>query len=183
MRKILFAIIALLALCACDSASPVFTVMTGSEAIVTRKGEIVRGPVEPGLHFKWPFLETVYEFQMIRIETIPMQIPGSQDYTATIFWSIQNSKVFFHSTRNKDIQSVILENISDKFKNTLKNVDTERIASIAKGQEIDCNYTDDIYENIMENIQIEATTIGVNIDRIAFEKVNAPAQPIDGRDG
>lgn len=78
--------------------------MTGSEAIITQNDEIVRGPIEPGLHFKLPFTEKVHEFQMFRVERIQLNFPNTDEYNAIIYWTIQDSKIFFLSTRNKDIK-------------------------------------------------------------------------------
>ncbi len=175
MRKILLILIPCLTLYACGSGSPVYTVMEGSEAIITQKGEIVRGPVKPGLHFKLPFAENVHEFKVCRIEQIPIKLNSFPEYTASILWKIQEPKAFYYATRDKDIK-IVLDSLSDKFQKALKNIETDKIAQIAEGQESDCNYSNHMYENIKESIQSQAKSIGIEIYSIIFKKVNAAAQ-------
>jgi membrane protease subunit HflC len=59
MKNVVAALLALAALALVGAYTSLFTVYQTRQALVVRLGEPVRVITEPGLHVKWPFIETV----------------------------------------------------------------------------------------------------------------------------
>src|SRR3990167_7865598 len=89
----------------------VYTVNQSQEALLLRLGKIVNDPttnqpyeIEPGLHFKYPFINQVSKFDM-RLQTLSVQssriLTAEQKYVLVDYyvkWLIDNVPLFFTRT-------------------------------------------------------------------------------------
>jgi regulator of protease activity HflC (stomatin/prohibitin superfamily) len=70
------------------AANATYSVNYGSVAIVTRFGKIVGDPINPGLHFKIPFVDNVvtYKTQKLIYETVDTSVYNqNQNYNSDVF--------------------------------------------------------------------------------------------------
>ena len=113
------------------ASSASFTVAENEQAIVTRFGEIVRGPLDqPGLHFKQPFVDDVLRFdkRWLEWDGEPNQIPTRDKkyiwVDAFARWRISDPVRFFQRLHDETSAQSRLDDIMDgEIRNTIASHD------------------------------------------------------------
>jgi membrane protease subunit HflC len=126
MKKPLIVLILVLLVVAYLNA-PLFVVEEGEQALVTQFGKPVGGVLDPGLHWKIPFVQTVHRFEkrILKWDGDPNQIPTKDKryifLDTTARWRIVNPLLFFktvateqgaHSRLDDIIDSVVRDAVS-----------------------------------------------------------------------
>lgn len=99
-----FPAIVLIGLLVLIGSFSVFTVNERELAIKLRVGNVVQAAYEPGLHFKWPIVETVQKFpsRILKIDDDPQEVftLDRQNMTVDFFvkWRIVDEVKFYTST-------------------------------------------------------------------------------------
>ena len=162
-NKILVAIAALLII----GMTSVFTVHETEKAIKLKTGEITKADYQPGIHFKWPFLDTVKKFDG-RVQALDFQQTHFlTDEKKTVIvdfyvkWQISDVKTFYTVTAGKVNQSNLgLSKIIDASlskKHSIKDlVSTDRKA---------------IQQTLFENSQETSTSLGVKILDMQIKRI------------
>ena len=163
-------------LCACDSAIPFFTVGPASEAIITKKDEIVRGPLKPGLHYYIPYSQKVHIFNVQEVKRFPLKLPMTNKFVAYVYWKVGDTRAFYLASRDKDTQEKIETILTEKFNKAIKNFDLKSIRLIASKQDKDYKFTNDEYESLLNYLQDAVFEKGVYIHSVFFETNNRRVQ-------
>ena len=108
MRVLGAAIVLLLVLAAANS---VFVVREGHAALLLRLGSIEGAALEPGLHFKWPFVQRAetYDTRMIVTESEPDDYQ-TRDGNAVqvgfyVRWRIIDPQAYYRATSGEELQA------------------------------------------------------------------------------
>ncbi len=176
MKKVGLILFSCIFLYACDSAIPFFTVGPASEAIITKTGEIVRGPLKPGLHFYIPYSQKVHIFNVQEVRRFPLNLPMTKKFVAYVYWKVGDSKAFYFASRDKNIQEKIETILAEKFNEAIISFDLKSISLIASKQDKDYKFTNDEYESLLNYLQDAVSEKGVNILNVFFEVNNKQAQ-------
>jgi membrane protease subunit HflC len=100
-----------------------FTVGERELAIKLRVGKVVAANYEPGLHFKWPVIETVSKFpsQILKIDDAPQRVFTLERTAMTVDyfvkWRIVDEVPFYTSTGG--IQDVAMDRLREIVKNSI----------------------------------------------------------------
>ena len=113
----------------------IFTVNEKEKALVLRLGQIARADSVAGIHFKWPFFETVRKFdgRLMTLDAVPEKYLTAEKKNvmvdAFVKWRIDDVSTYFTSmggdaTRANDrISQIIKEGLRNQFgKRTIKEV-------------------------------------------------------------
>jgi len=154
-------------------SSALFTVQQGQTALVFQFGEIVKTDLEPGLHFKTPFVNNVRKFDA-RLQTLdaaPERYLTSEkknlNVDSFVKWRIVDAKKFY-TTMNGD--------------NRLANM---RLAQIIKDslraefggrtvQEVISQDREIIVKNIKSDIAKPAQSFGIEVVDVRIKRVDLP---------
>jgi membrane protease subunit HflC len=155
------------------SMMSVFTVSETEKAIKFRLGEIVKDDYEPGIHFKWPFINNVKKFDA-RIQTMDSQ--PERFLTAEkknvivdsyVKWQIGNVKTFYTvvagdpSQANLRLDQIIKDAFRSEFsKRTIKQlVSTDRKV---------------IREILIKNSKQISADLGLQIIDVQVKRIDLP---------
>jgi membrane protease subunit HflC len=98
---------------------PFYVVNEGTQAVVTRFGEIVETRTEAGLYIKIPFIDivTVYPRLILSLDGDPQRIPTKENQfiivDTTSRWRISDPKKFYQSFKTQDAAYTRLSDIID----------------------------------------------------------------------
>ena len=101
----------------------VFTVGERELAIKLQVGKVVSANYEPGLHFKWPIVETVSKFpsQILKIDDAPQRVFTLERTAMTVDyfvkWRIVDEVPFYTSTGGS--QDVAMDRLREIVKNSI----------------------------------------------------------------
>lgn len=118
MKKPLIVLILILLVVAYLNA-PLFVVEEGEQALVTQFGKPVSGVLDPGLHWKIPFVQTVHRFEkrILKWDGDPNQIPTKDKryifLDTTARWRIVNPLLFFKTVATEQGAQSRLDDIID----------------------------------------------------------------------
>jgi len=153
----------------------VFTVNQTEKAIKFRLGEIVRDDYEPGLHFKWPFINNIKIFDA-RIQT--MDAKPERFLTAEkknvivdsfVKWRIGNVSTFF-TTVAGDIDQANLrldQIIKDAFRSEFSKRDIRQLISTDRSA---------IREILTNNSKTLAAGLGIEIVDVQVMRIDLPPE-------
>lgn len=170
-NKILVAIGALLFL----GMMCVFTVSQTEKAILFRLGEIVKSDYEPGLHFKWPFINNVKKFDS-RIQT--MDAPPERFLTAEkknvivdsfVKWRIGNVTTFYTAVAG-DINQANLrldQIIKDAFRSEFSKREIKQLISTDRSV---------IREILIKNSKTIAADLGLEVVDVQVMRIDLPPE-------
>ena len=170
-NKILVAIGALLVI----GMMCVFTVSQTEKAIKFRLGEIVKADYEPGLHFKWPFINNVKKFDS-RIQT--MDAPPERFLTAEkknvivdsfVKWRIGDVTTFY-TTVAGDIDQANLrldQIIKDAFRSEFSKREIKQLISTDRAT---------IREILIKNSKTIAANLGVEVVDVQVMRIDLPPE-------
>lgn len=170
-NKILIAIGALLFI----GMMCVFTVSQTEKAIKFRLGEIVKADYEPGLHFKWPFINNVKKFDS-RIQT--MDAPPERFLTAEkknvivdsfVKWRIGDVATFY-TTVAGDIDQANLrldQIIKDAFRSEFSKREIKQLISTDRSV---------IREILIKNTKRIAADLGLEVVDVQVMRIDLPPE-------
>ena len=170
MKKILPIIIVILLL----SPSFIFTVSEREQAIITELGEFKRVIVEPGLHFKKPFVEKITRFEkrMLSTDAPPGQYLTLDkkrlvvDFLAR--WRIDNPLVFFKSVRNLFSANTRIEDIVySELREELATHDINEV--IAENREL-------IMDKVKEGSSAKLEEYGIELIDVRIKRADLPTE-------
>jgi membrane protease subunit HflC len=153
--------------------SSVYVVNEGETAIVLNLGKLVRTDVGPGLHFKWPLVESarIFDRRLQVIDSKPERFMtiDQQDISVDFFaiGRIENVRTFYRATGGDE--SVAVQRLAPIVKNALKleinsrtllqAISADRLRVVAKQ---------------LDAINKGAATIGIHIDDIRIKRIDLP---------
>lgn len=160
-------------------STSMFTVQEGEYKVVLKFGEAVRTKTKPGLHFKWPFIETVsslpkyqiiYDSKPTPILTRDKKPIEVDNYTV---WKINNPTKFLRTLQTlknaeERIDNAVYSTVRQNLSNTIygdiisENKDTSRN-----------NLNDQITKQV---ISLMNETYGVEIIDVRIKKTDLPEQ-------
>jgi membrane protease subunit HflC len=157
MRRILpLIIIALLVLGVAQN--PLFVVSEGEQALVTEFGKPVSGILDPGLHFRIPFIQTVHRFEtrILKWDGDPNQIPTKDKryifLDTTARWRISDPLLFFKTVATERGAQGRLDDIIDSV--VRDAVSGHLLVELVRGSDYQAPSDADV-----EEIQIEGVTV------------------------
>ncbi len=167
--KLLGAVI-VLAIVGVVGSSSVFTVNERELAILFALGKIEKADYEPGLHFKWPFVNNVrkYEKRIITADTAPQryltqeQKPLIVDYY--VKWRIRDVETYYKTMQGMEtrarqqFQSIVNKGLLDAF--------GERTL-----QEVISSARDEIMRDITEKASERVESFGIEIVDVRLKRI------------
>jgi membrane protease subunit HflC len=155
-------------------ANTLYTVDQRDKAILFKFREIVNADIQPGLHFRLPFVNTVSKFPA-RIQTLtskPEQfLTGEKKYVTVDFfvkWRIQDVSAFYRSTgggRIGDAENRLEQLMKDGLRNEFSRRTIEQALSAERG-------------NIMKGLESKsnevAKQLGIEIVDVRVSRIDFP---------
>lgn len=153
-----------------------FTVDQRYNAIVFQLGEIKSVISAPGLHFKWPLLQNVRQFDMRILsydDPEPLRFITSEKkpvlVDSFVMWRIKNVKQFYISVRGDEFAAAtrIRQTISDSLQ---AEFGRRTLHDVVSGQR------DEIMAVVREKADKELRRIGVEIVDVRLKRVDLPQE-------
>lgn len=122
------------------SAGPLYIVDEGSQAVVTRFGNIIREHKDAGLHIKSPFIDsvTMYPRRVLSIDGDAQRIPTKENQfivvDTTSRWRITDPSQFYRSFKTLDAAYNRLSDIIDSATRTV--ITANRLSEIVRSSNI-----------------------------------------------
>ena len=151
----------------------VYVVQEGQTALVLNLGRVVRADLKPGLHFKWPLLETakVFDRRFQVLETEPERYFTSEQKDVSIdFFAIgyiDDSRAFYRATNG--LESVADARLAPIVTNSLRNqINSRTLHELVSGDR------NEIIANQLKAINASAHNLGVRIIDIRIKQIDLP---------
>jgi membrane protease subunit HflC len=158
------------------ASSMLFTVDQRQNAIVFQLGEVKDVITRPGLHFKWPLVQNVRNFDM-RILTYddaePLRFITSEKkpvlVDSFVKWRILDVKQYYISVQGDEFRAAIRlkQTISDGLQ---AEFGRRTVHDVVSGQR------DDIMEEVRKKADIDLRRIGVEIVDVRLKRVDLPQE-------
>lgn len=169
MNLLIPAIIALLL----ALSSSVYVVAEGHTAIVLNLGRVARSDMGPGLHFKWPLIETarVFDRRLQVIESDPERTFTSErkDVSVDFFavGMIQDVRAFYRATGGDE--RLAIERLAPIIKDSLRNeINARTLSQVVSGSR------SEIIGGQLDGINKGAANIGIRIVDLRIKQVDLP---------
>lgn len=154
-------------------SSMVFTVDVRERAIKLRLGEIAESDYEPGLHFKWPLIDTVYKFdrRILTLDVQPERVLTNEKKNVIvdsfIKWRISDPETFYtrlggiESRANSRLTQFVREGVKDAFgQRTIREVVSSARSTLR--------------EEIQASVDEQAENLGIDVIDVRIKKVELP---------
>ena len=151
----------------------VFVVGEGKTALVVNLGRVVRADLEPGLHFKWPMVETarIFDRRLQVLASEPERIltlerkDVSVDYFAV--GRISDARAFFRATGGDE--DVAVQRLAPIIRESLKNeINSRTLKDLVSGDR------SKIIGPQLEAINRGADTLGIDIVDLRIKQIDLP---------
>lgn len=151
----------------------VFVVNEGQSAIVLNLGKVVRTDISPGLHFKWPLMESVRVFDR-RIQVLDSN--PERFYTADkqgvdidffAVGRISDTRAFYRATAGIEKEAIL------RLAPIIKNALTGEINGLSLSDVVSGDRTKFV-EAKLATINRDAGTLGIEITDIRIKKIELP---------
>jgi membrane protease subunit HflC len=116
----------------------VYTVTEGHGAIVLNLGRVVRTDMGPGLHFKWPLIESAREFdrRLTVLDAEPERYLTSENKDVSVdFFAIgriENLRAFYRATGGNETAAI--DRLAPIIKNALRNeINSRTLSQVVSG--------------------------------------------------
>jgi len=153
----------------------VYTVTEGHAAIVLNLGRVVRTDIGPGLHFKWPLIESAREFdrRLTVLDAEPERYLTSErkDVSVDFFaiGRIEDLRAFYRATGGDE--SAAIARLAPIIKDALRNeINSRTLSQVVSGDR------SDIVKRQLESINKGAATLGVRILDLRLKQVDLPTE-------
>lgn len=155
--------------------SSAYTVDQREKAIEFRFREIVDDEIEPGLHFRIPFVETVnkYPAQILTLDAKTERfLTGEKKFVLVDFfvkWQISDVATFYRATSGRI--SAAADRLEDIMKDGLRNEFSKRTIEEALSEQRD---------EIMQGLEVKsneaASQLGISVIDVRVSKIDFPEQ-------
>lgn len=151
----------------------VYVVSEGQTAIVLNLGKVVRSDVGPGLHFKWPLVESarIFDRRLQVLDAEPERYLTSErkDVSVDFFavGRIENVRAFFRATGGDE--SVAIQRLAPIIKDSLRNqINSRTLQQLVSGDRAV------IIGAQLDAINKGAETLGVDIVDLRIKRIDLP---------
>ena len=154
--------------------SSVFTVYQTHQALVVRLGEPVRVVTEPGLHFKYPLIDSVISIdrRILDLENPAQEIIASDQKRLVVDafarYRINNALRFYQAVGTVDGANARLQ--------TLLNSALRRVLGEATFIELVRDQRDDLMRRIQQQLDREAGQFGIQVVDVRIRRADLPEQ-------
>ncbi|AOU97374.1 HflC protein [Acidihalobacter yilgarnensis] len=152
-----------------------YTVQQDQRAMLFKLGEIKQTDIKPGLHFKWPLIETVRKFdaRLLTLNSQPERFLTSEKKNVMVDffvkWRIANLGQYYRSTRGDEQRA--LTRLSQIMKDGLRSEFGKRTIQEAVSGE---------RSEIMNTLNTEATKsakqLGIEVQDVRIVSIDLPAE-------
>ncbi len=150
-----------------------FVVTEGHTAIVLNLGRVVRTDLGPGLHFKWPLVETARVFdqrlQVLDAEPERYLTADKQNVSVDFFalGRIENTRAFYRATGGDEVTAV--DRLAPIIKDSLRNeINARTLQQVVSGDRTS------VIGKQLDAINVGAATLGVKIVDIRIKRIELP---------
>jgi membrane protease subunit HflC len=163
----------LLAMVVLVLANSLFVVREHEFAALFRLGAISRADIQPGLHFKAPFIESVRRFdkRLLTLDAQPERYLTSEkkDVSVDFFvrWRIADVSRFYQSTGGNEENAQA--RLNPIVKETLRNEFNQRTL-----QEVVADIRTNLTTVILEKAQEAATSLGIEVVDLRIKRIELP---------
>lgn len=151
----------------------VYVVREGQAAIVLNLGKVVRTDLAPGLHFKWPLIESrlVFDRRLQVLSADPERYLTSEKKDVSVdFFAIgriQNVRDFYRATGGDE--SIAAQRLAPIIKDALRNeINTHTLQEVVSGDR------SKVLAAQLAAINQGAATLGVEISDIRIKRIDLP---------
>jgi len=151
----------------------VFVVSEGHSAIVLNLGRVVRTDIGPGLHFKWPLVETQRVFdrrlQVLDAEPERYLTYDKQNVSVDFFalGRINDTRAFYRATGGDETTAI--ERLAPIIRDSLRNeINSRTLQQVVSGDRTT------VIDRQLEAINQGAETLGVKIVDIRIKRIDLP---------
>lgn len=151
----------------------VYIVSEGQTAIVLNLGRMVRSDVGPGLHFKWPLVESarIYDrrLQVLNAEPERYLTSEKKDVSVDFFaiGRIANVRTFYRATGGDE--SIAVQRLAPIIKDSLRNeINARTLQQVVSGDR------NEVISGQLAAINEGAGTLGVEITDIRIKRIDLP---------
>jgi membrane protease subunit HflC len=151
----------------------VYTVKEGEGAIVLNLGRVARSEIGPGLHFKWPLVESarVFDRRLTVLDSDPERYLTSERKDVSIdFFTIariEDLRAFYLATGGDE--SIAIQRITPIIRDALKNeINARTLSQLVSGSRAD------IVDRQLAVINRGAATLGVRIVDLRVKQIDLP---------
>lgn len=154
-------------------SNSLFVVNQWETGVVFRLGQIVKSDLEPGLHFKTPFINNVRTFDK-RIQTMDSQperyLTGelkNLEVDSYVKWRVSNVEAFYTSMggdfnlANQRLSQIVKDGLRSQF-------GSRTVQQVVSGDRVE------VAENITRLANIEATQFGIDIVDVRIKRIDLP---------
>ena len=151
----------------------VYTVREGEAAIVLNLGRVVRTDIGPGLHFKWPLVESarVFDRRLTVLDSEPERYLTSErkDVSVDFFalGRIQDLRAFYRATGG--VEEIAIQRMTPIIRDALRNeINARTLSQVVSGDR------SEIVQRQLAAINRGAATLGVRIIDLRIKKIDLP---------
>lgn len=152
----------------------VYIVNESQTAIVLNLGKVVRSNIQPGLHFKVPFIEQVRKFdrRLLTLDDNPERYLTAEkkDVEVDFFvkWKIKDVTAFYRATSGGDEEAAKMR-LTPIIKNALRN-DINQLTL----QQVVSSGRSEITKRLLGSINKGAATLGIEVVDVRIKRINFP---------
>src|SRR5690606_35912741 len=150
-----------------------YVVREGQVAMVLNLGRVARTGIDPGLHFKWPLVETAMVFdqrlQVLDAEPERYLTSERKDVSVDFFavGMIEDERAFYRATGGDE--SIAIARLAPIIKDSLRiEINARTLTEIVSGNRAD------IIESQLASINKGAETVGVQIIDLRIKQIDLP---------
>jgi membrane protease subunit HflC len=151
----------------------VYTVSEGQGAIVLNLGRVVRSDIGPGLHFKWPLVESarIFDRRLQVLDAEPERYLTSErkDVSVDFFavGQIQDLRAFYRATGGQE--DIAIQRLAPIIKDSLRNeINSRTLSQVVSGDR------SAIVDKELAAINKGAATLGVRIVALRIKQIALP---------
>lgn len=154
--------------------SSAFIVNEGQTAVVLNLGKVVRSGLEPGLHFKLPFVEQVRKFdrRLLTLGDSPERYLTAEkkDVEVDFFvkWRIKDVTAYYRATSGGN-EEAAAQRLTPIVKNALRN----SINQLSL-QEVVSSGRNELTKHLLKPINAGAATLGIEVVDVRIKRINFP---------
>ncbi|GFO75411.1 membrane protease subunit HflC [Bathymodiolus platifrons methanotrophic gill symbiont] len=153
----------------------VFTVTETEKAIKFKFGEIVRSDYQPGLHFKFPFINNVKKFdaRILTLDSAPERFLTAEKKNVIVDsfvkWRIGDVTTFYTSVAGDAYQANIRldQIIKDAFRSEFSKRDIKQLVSTDRSA---------VREALITNTAKAAAQLGIEIVDVQVKRIDLPSE-------
>ena len=150
-----------------------YIVNEGQTAMVLNLGRVVRSDIGPGLHFKWPLVESarVFDRRLQVLDAAPERYLTSErkDVSVDFFavGQIENSRAFYRATGGDE--EVAAQRLAPIIKDSLRNeINARTLSQVVSGNR------SEVIGPQLDSINRGAATMGVRIVDLRIKQIDLP---------